>query len=548
MLPNQSSFICQHENCNKYFKEPVILPCGLSICKEHIDDLVKSKKKKFKCSFCNKDHLSSQNYQLNVSLNDIMNWEKSYLNQNQIEIRKLLRNFEQTLNELSKINNDPADYLYEYVNEQKRRVELQREELKLEIDKIAQELIEKIDKLKSEFSINIASNINLDKYKTTIQEYEKEHMRNPNLCKKDLVKLVSNLSNLKEEAESNLWNLKRKLRNDTTFEFESNTKKFKPSRFGSLVVRPDVRLIKSKEIKCLKKEVYSAIYYPPNKLISGSLDEIKIWDLNTKKCLLTLSKQNVGKITKLVLNPDNSKLITASQDKEYEEIFKIHVICLIEFKFLATISHNFTNLLDLCLLPNGCLLTSCVSRGLLVWSMKDYRFKKELPKHLRFFENFNFTSDNQKLVGNISELVKSAIVILDVETLASEYRLPEFQTNTYCVKLLSDDQTVISGHDDGIRIWDLVEKKLVRMIWCYDSIKSIGLIQNEMYLLAFSDYPSYVYLCNLNNENEYQTGEPLNCENKNTVVFAGLLPNEDIISISEHKICIYDNLFKNYKN
>ena len=37
-------FICKYDGCNKYFKEPIILECGRSVCKEHLEDILRGKK------------------------------------------------------------------------------------------------------------------------------------------------------------------------------------------------------------------------------------------------------------------------------------------------------------------------------------------------------------------------------------------------------------------------------------------------------------------------------------------------------------------------
>ena len=155
MRLSSNSFICKYNNCKKYLKEPIILPCGRSICREHVDNLSKNKSESFlKCNLCDQIHKKTDDFQLNVTLKELLE-EGTHLDEKQIEMRQLYDNFELTLKELDRIKRDPNNYLFDYVNEQKRKVELQREELKLQIDKIAEDLIKKIDDLNASLNSKI---------------------------------------------------------------------------------------------------------------------------------------------------------------------------------------------------------------------------------------------------------------------------------------------------------------------------------------------------------------------------------------------------------
>ena len=540
MQINQTSFICKYDNCNKYFKEPVILTCGFSICREHIDDLVKNNIQNFKCNSCQQDHSSTQNYILNMTLKHLITEENSHLKGNLLEMRKLLDSFEQTLNEIDKIQQDPANYLYEYVNEQKRKIELQREELKLQIDKISDQLIKKIDDLNAQFSTNL-DKIDLDEYKRTVQNYEENHLRNPNIPETDFKKLILNLKKIHEEANTNLWIMTRKLRNNKKFDFKPKLNKLETNMFGCLKLTPDVKLKFSRRLDGHKSYINAAIYYPDNKLITGSDDKsIKIWDLKTNKCLVTLC--NNYPIGKLVLSLDNTKLIVAQiiDDEICEYIIK--VVCLKSFKFIAELETQFSTLYDFCFLPNGDLITSDLE-GIKLWNMNNFAFIRELPEEIKYLEHMNITSDNTKLIGLIDINYTSSIRVICLKKFNVLAILPGFSdVYTYCVKLLSNDQTVISGHEDGIRIWNIEKRELTRMVLSDILINRIILIQNENYFLADGDIN--LYLCNLNNETEPEIVESMNNSSKNFSKLAGLLPNDDLITITNNKICIYENLLK----
>ena len=542
MQINQTSFICKYDNCNKYFKEPVILTCGFSICREHIDDLVKNNIQNFKCNSCQHDHSSTQNYILNMTLKHLITEENSHLKGNLLEMRKLLDSFEQTLNEIDKIQQDPANYLYEYVNEQKRKIELQREELKLQIDKNAEDLIKKIDELNSQFSAKL-DNIDLEEYKKTAENYEENHMRNPNLHKNDFNELISKLENINKQAESNLNNIKRKLRNEKTVEFEPNSKKFKTSNFGSLAIRPDVQLKKKAELEGQVSEITVAINYPDNKLITGSDDEtIKIWDLNTKQCLQTIKYDQNGLIINLFLFEDNSKLIALVQDEEDDETHRIKIFCMHTFYMIGRIKEHLDCFFGACLLPNNRLMTSDLDY-VQTW---DLNTRKSISKHKNKFcyENINILNQNKLICSTFGNNQRSSLLIFEIETNRILIIFGDCPAQINCLKLFSNNQKALTAHDDGIRIWDLEKNQLAKKICSKNSIYSIDLIQNETYLIAKS-FPN-LYLYNFNNESEFHISEKINDVNDSFELNV-LLPNEDIIGINNGIISIYENLFKNLK-
>jgi hypothetical protein len=77
--------------CNKYFSNPVILPCNKSVCQNHIT--FESDCQIFKCIFCNKDHVSNEGFNLNESLIDIINLNL-HLDEKTISIKSVLDDLE----------------------------------------------------------------------------------------------------------------------------------------------------------------------------------------------------------------------------------------------------------------------------------------------------------------------------------------------------------------------------------------------------------------------------------------------------------------------
>ena len=49
---NSTTFVCEYDGCNLIYENPVALPCGSSLCKNHLD----IDEEKFKCPFCFEEH------------------------------------------------------------------------------------------------------------------------------------------------------------------------------------------------------------------------------------------------------------------------------------------------------------------------------------------------------------------------------------------------------------------------------------------------------------------------------------------------------------
>lgn len=122
--------------CSNKYTIPVTLPCGESVCKIHLDNLT-IKDNKFKCDVCNKEHtIPEDGYPINKTIQKML----------QIKLDKLERGDQfknakfsfDLLNAKFKtfelINNDPAYFIDEYFSDLINRIDLRREEIKVEID------------------------------------------------------------------------------------------------------------------------------------------------------------------------------------------------------------------------------------------------------------------------------------------------------------------------------------------------------------------------------------------------------------------------------
>jgi len=135
--------------CNEILKDPVTLPCGETICKEHVEEIIKEN-----CSFCNHLHqIPEGGFMINKSMQSMLEAQLHTLNLDFDQFndsKKLIDNLNRSLKEIEGIRKDPENFISEYFCELNRQVDIRRDKLFVEIQEYSDELIEKIDVLRKE--------------------------------------------------------------------------------------------------------------------------------------------------------------------------------------------------------------------------------------------------------------------------------------------------------------------------------------------------------------------------------------------------------------
>jgi len=135
--------------CKGVLVDPIILPCGETVCKAHTDEISKGK-----CMSCNGIHtVPKEGFLENKFAKNQLDLEakKTILNFNKFNgYNKILQDLNENLKEIESIQKDPESYISEYFGELTRQVDLRRETLIEDIHKYSDELIQKIEKLKQD--------------------------------------------------------------------------------------------------------------------------------------------------------------------------------------------------------------------------------------------------------------------------------------------------------------------------------------------------------------------------------------------------------------
>ena len=153
--------------CNKIFKDPVGLNCcGENICKNDIDELKSNGNNK--CPFG--DHeIPSQTFKINKTLQIIieqMELPKVTINP---EYESQFKNFKEKIELVGKMCKEAENTVHEKFSELRRLVDLDKDNAKIEIDRIAACQIKELDAFENQFRSTCKSKVYLDYYDKLIE-------------------------------------------------------------------------------------------------------------------------------------------------------------------------------------------------------------------------------------------------------------------------------------------------------------------------------------------------------------------------------------------
>lgn len=207
--------------CNEIYQSPIsLICCGENICKQHIEELIsKSSSIVFTCPLCMQEN-SNQNFHINSLLVKLI---KKELHKFELgaKYETTLNNLRNQVFNLETILKDPENLIYEEICELKRQVDLDKERLKSQIDKLADELIRELESFEKKFKIDYKANVDLHSYEALAKsarkqliDYEKclylfsakykERVEKRNESEKVINKLKTNIKKLKDAVLLNL--------------------------------------------------------------------------------------------------------------------------------------------------------------------------------------------------------------------------------------------------------------------------------------------------------------------------------------------------------
>jgi hypothetical protein len=216
--------------CSKIYKDPIDLPCGHSICREHLSQRDILKVNKIKCKKCSDEFAVKENeFKSNQTLKKLIE-DQTHLSEGEINlkqkledsIRKFFEFYEEFVHNKNKIESDVFDHFQEV----RFQVDEQREELKKKIDDIALEMINEIEKCEESLTKNLKEKFSsfddCESLENELNQIE-ESFRNPNL-------LIETIQAIQQKQEDSLKEIQIKLNEmNQVKDGLKATNKFKPN-------------------------------------------------------------------------------------------------------------------------------------------------------------------------------------------------------------------------------------------------------------------------------------------------------------------------------
>ncbi len=144
--------------CNETYKDPVVLPCGETLCKKDIEKL--SLENERACLFCTEEHDLSLSYPINRLLLKLIksNVENYFsMSKSYDRTKKICMNLKDKFDEYYDLLYKPVDYLNEHFDLLKKQIDLCRNKIHLVIEKRYDQMVRDLDMFKAECQSSIES-------------------------------------------------------------------------------------------------------------------------------------------------------------------------------------------------------------------------------------------------------------------------------------------------------------------------------------------------------------------------------------------------------
>ena len=236
-----SMSICKIKECNKFFQEPVQLPCKNNICKCHI---VKNESNKFDCELCSSEHeIPDGGFALNSELNNMINLSL-HLNDKEKDLQELIKMFESNMIEFNLINKYPENYIVSCVANIRNKIDIEKESLISKIESISNAMKSKLKSFEEECLSNLEKNMIIinEKYAKHLENLTKEcsqlkeETRTPKMSLSKLDDLTSNVNKLYKDNQDKLIEYKNNLQMGKRLVFNPKNFEFTSEMFGEFLM------------------------------------------------------------------------------------------------------------------------------------------------------------------------------------------------------------------------------------------------------------------------------------------------------------------------
>lgn len=216
---SSSSINCTQ--CEKTLKEPVMLPCGHTICKSQVVKTKEESNKSIKCVKCHEDHEIPEKggFPVNKLAQEFLDRKFDLLDQGN-EYRKAvdsLRNLKGEFDGYTRMNASPHLELHDVISSLKNDIDLRREKVKTWADEQAIDLTKQLDEFErarsQELAVRKDSSRPNDEIESLIESTRKDLEKWENEIEKfEINEIIS--SQIRREADLRFNELKKKERSN----------------------------------------------------------------------------------------------------------------------------------------------------------------------------------------------------------------------------------------------------------------------------------------------------------------------------------------------
>ena len=165
--------------CHETLEDPIILPCGKTICSKHLLDETNN----FKCNLCDNSHDKTvDKLPINEIANGLVQICDDYVDLNSIDLgpeyklaKKQCEHLKELINESELLIKNSTFYINEYFAKLKNEIDLSKEKLIEDIRDKHEQLIDKINRIEKELKcISEAPTIHFDRLDEIIIKEKKK--------------------------------------------------------------------------------------------------------------------------------------------------------------------------------------------------------------------------------------------------------------------------------------------------------------------------------------------------------------------------------------
>jgi hypothetical protein len=156
-------------DCKQILSEPVLLPCGRSVCKRHTS----TEMKEYNCKSCKLAHpIPDAGFYSNKSLEDIVKTRihEIDLGENYENAVSSCDRLSKIIQEITEIKSNPISYITVSIEKLKMDLEMLREEKKLQIDEYIDKIVDELDKREAACKNDVDTN----DYRDTLDYIDEE--------------------------------------------------------------------------------------------------------------------------------------------------------------------------------------------------------------------------------------------------------------------------------------------------------------------------------------------------------------------------------------